>query len=335
MSAEMECEPSKRRMEDNTTNSEAMTETIAENPNANLSLDSLAQSFVDKVEEQTEDQPESEAQPDPLIESVEAEADEDQEGEVLSQAEDDEDSEIEDDAGQPKGLKKALKQISRLTARAKGAEEEVATLKSQIDSLKSQSTEQVDQKPALENIQNLNDLDSLRKEALAAKKWAMMHLGKEYHEEGDREYSGDDIRAIFTEAEEHLTEKIPQRANFLQQKQAWQNDTSKVFPYISEGDGADYEMYLQVRNAEQYKSILDGLPNGDFLAATIVEGMKSIKGRQEKKPKAKAKTPPPSFDAGDAVAPPVENKTAREQKRKESILGKGNVTVDQFASFLT
>ena len=71
----MECEPSKRRMEDNTTNSEAMTETIAENPNANLSLDSLAQSFVDKVEEQTEDQPESEAQPDPLIESVEAEAD--------------------------------------------------------------------------------------------------------------------------------------------------------------------------------------------------------------------------------------------------------------------
>ena len=81
-----------------------------------------------------------------------------------------------------------------------------------------------------------------------------MHLGKEY-EEGDREYSGDDIRAIFTEAEEHLTEKIPQRANFLQQKQAWQNDTSKVFPYISEGDGADYEMYLQVRNAEQYKSI--------------------------------------------------------------------------------
>ena len=49
MSAEMECEPSKRRMEDNTTNSEAMTETIAENPNANLSLDSLAQSFVDKV----------------------------------------------------------------------------------------------------------------------------------------------------------------------------------------------------------------------------------------------------------------------------------------------
>ena len=96
-----------------------MTETIAENPNANLSLDSLAQSFVDKVEEQTEDQPESEAQPDPLIESVEAEADEDQEGEVLSQADDDEDSEIEDDAGQPKGLKKALKQISRLTARAK------------------------------------------------------------------------------------------------------------------------------------------------------------------------------------------------------------------------
>ena len=69
---------------------------------------------MDKVEEQTEDQPESEAQPDPLIESVEAEADEDQEGEVLSQADDDEDSEIENDASAQRP-EKALKQISRLT----------------------------------------------------------------------------------------------------------------------------------------------------------------------------------------------------------------------------
>jgi hypothetical protein len=47
----------------------------------------------------------------------------------------------------------------------------------------------------------------------------------------------------------------------------------------------------------------------------------------------KTKTPPP--EPSDAVAPPVQSKQAREQKKKQAILGKGNVSVDQFASYLT
>lgn len=94
-------------------------------------------------------------------------------------------------------------------------------------------------------------------------------------------------------------------------------------------------MFVSIRDDQNYKPILDSLPNGDFVAATIVEGINAVKARQAKsqaKPKA-TKTPPP--EPSDAVAPPVQSKQAREQKKKQAILGKGNVSVDQFASYLT
>ena len=99
-----------------------------------------------------------------------------------------------------------------------------------------------------------------------------MHLGKEYYAEDDREYSGDDIRAIFTEAEEHLTEKIPQRANFLQQKQAWQNDTSKCFRIFRKGMVRIMKCISRYEMPNSTNLFWMTPPNVDFLAATIVKG---------------------------------------------------------------
>jgi hypothetical protein len=330
-------------METITENSEAPAETTgAENDNAeaNLSIESLASSFLEKVEnEETETSTEVAEEASTEAETVEAEEEEDGE-DVLSQSSDDEDDseELTDDVT-PKGLQKALKRINQLTARAKGAEEEAAALKEQIETLKSQpkqETEQVEGKPALDKVQNLQDLETLRKEAVAAKKWALQNIGKSYVEVDGREYDDDEIRNILTEAEEYLTEKIPARAQFLQHRQTWIQDTANTFPWSQKGQGAEWELFVSIRDSQQYKPLLDSLPNGDFVAATIVEGINSIKARQEKsqaKPKAKTKTPPP--EPSDAVAPPVQNKQAREQKKKEAILGKGNVSVDQFASYLT
>ena len=231
-----------------------------------------------------------------------------------------------------------MNQINRLTARAKGAEEEVQSLKEQIQSIKSATpsdpTAQV-AKPALEEVKTIQELDTLRKEAVSAKKWALSNLGKDYVEIDGKEYGDDDIRNILMEAEDYLTEKIPQRANFLQEKQAWIQDTANTFPWVSKGEGPEYELFLQVRDGPQYKSILDGLPNGDFVAGVLVEGINSIKARQETKPKAKAKakTPPPT--TGDAVAPPVESKEVRQSKKKSAILNKqGNLSEQDFAQIL-
>jgi hypothetical protein len=165
--------------------------------------------------------------------------------------------------------------------------------------------------------------------------WALQNLGREYVEVNGQEYDDDQIRNILTEAEEFLSEKIPQRANFLQQKQTYIQDTINTFPWSAKGEGPEWELFQQIRDGGQYKDVLDGLPNGDYIAAMLVEGVQSVKARQAKaKPKTKAKTPPVT-DPADAVAPPQEKKEVRQKKKREAILGKENVSVDQFAQYLT
>lgn len=326
-------------METENTTSDASAETEAENNNTdtNLSIEDLASSFMEKVENKSN---ESSTEATDVTTETEVVDAEEEESEVLSQSntetEDESEEEEETDEAQPKGLSKALKQINRLTARAKGAEEEVQALKEQIQSLKTNPSQEAETQaePALDKINTFEDLETLRKEALSAKKWAFDHIGKDYVEIDGKEYEDSQIRSILRESEEYLTEKIPERARYLQEKQAWQNDTAQLFPYIAEGDGADYEQYVQIRQAPAYKSILDSLPNGDFIAGVITKGMKAIELEQAKKPAPKVKTPPPS-DTGDAVAPPVESKEVRQKKAKEKILGSGNVSVNQFAQFLT
>ena len=238
----------------------------------------------------------------------------------------------------PKGLGKLLKQVGKLTARSKSAEEKVEALQAEISTLKSQPQEQATPQgsPALEEIADLASLEKVRQEAIAAKKWAVQHLGKDYVEDGDKEYSGDEIREIFGAADEYLTEKIPQRAQFLQAKQQWQSDASSTFTFLAEQEGENYELFKQVRNGPQYKQVLDGLPNGDFVAATLVKGIQALKAESKGKPAAKkrtAKTPPATLE--ESVAPPPQQKTDRQNQRIKSAIAAGNISANQFADLLT
>lgn len=324
-----------------TENSQAPAQEGVDNTDANLSVEDFASSFVEKVEAEAEDTSTEATEDVTESEVVDADESEDSNDVLLQSSDEEEDSddldqdESIDESSQPKGLQKALKQINRLTARAKGAEETVQSLKDEIQSLKSQPTESTKaEKPDLNNIQNLKDLESLRKEAYEAKKWALQNLGKQDIVELDgREYEDEEIRNILTESEEYLSVRIPQRAQFLNDQQAWLQDAQNTFPWISKGEGPEYELFLQVREGEQYKKILDSIPNGHFVAATLVEGINSIKSRQKTKPVKKVKTPPQT-DMGDAIAPPPQSKEARREKKRKAILGKGNVSVQQFAQFL-
>ena len=118
-----------------------------------------------------------------------------------------------------------------------------------------------------------------------------LRTGKDYVEVDGTEYSDSDIRNILTEAEDYLSEKIPQRAQFLQEKQYWVEDTIKTFPWSQSGEGEECNCFQSVREGKQYKQLLDQLPNGDFIAATVVEGINAIKSSPSKSSgKAKSKS---------------------------------------------
>ena len=308
-----------------------------------LSEADLASSFLERVEEQPEEKPSETEATDQTSENDVAEAEEDSEGNVLSQSEQSEETETEEDeepaeGEQPKAVSKLLKQVGKLTARAKGAEEVANALKAEIQALKTQPQQETQEQrqPALEDIQSFADLEKLRKEALSAKRFALQNVGKDYVELDGVEYDGDQIRNILTEAEDFLTEKIPQRANFLQQRQQWVTDATATFPFLSDTESEEYQLFLQIRGGDQYRGILDQLPNGDFVAATLVKGIKAVKADQANASKVKAKTPksPPPTDVGDSAGPPPESKDVRQKKKRAAALGKGRISEDQLATFL-
>ena len=319
-----------------------------------LSVEDLAASFVEQVETQ-EAQQADEAKAEVTETPEEAEASADQDEDVLSQSvteesdeeeteEDTEEEEVEEEVEeetQSKGLKKTLKQISRLTARAKSSEELVETLKAEIDNLKqSGGSQSPASQPELENIQSFEDLENLKREAQAAKKFALQHIGKDFVEVDGKEYSDDDIRNILTQADEYLTEKIPQRSEYLREKSEWSRDTINTHPWMDSSKDDDIsesrrETYKQLRG--QYGNVLDNLPNGDFIAATLVRGIEALKSEQTaktpKKVVKKRKAPPPT-DGGDA-SPPIENSATRKQKEKAKILDrKGPLSANDLAAFL-
>ena len=305
-----------------------------------MTVEDLAATFVERVESEGENNAaESEAEG----ETPEADAEEESEvADVLSKSisedEEEEESEPEEEAAEePKGVGKLLKQVNKLTARAKGSEEMVAGLRAEIAALKAQPAEQAQTpqgSPALEEVATLENLHQIREEALAAKKWAMSHIGKDFVEEGEKEYSGDEIREILSAADEYLTEKIPQRATFLQERGQWTADAKATFPYLETQEGPDYESFLQMRNGARYKHVLDGLPNGDFVAATLARGVKALKEDQKAKGKGKRKKAPPST-MEDSVAPPTDSKETRKQKKRAAKLGKGVVSQSQLAAYLS
>ena len=318
----------------------AETETLGQITN----LEELTASFVEKVEESEKSQEESEAeeaetsqadaetdQEDVLLQSTEEESEEESE-EVVEEEEEAEEAEAEP----PKAVGKLLKQVDKLTARAKSAEENAESLKAEVDALKAnpQSTTEP-QKPALEEVNTYEELESLRKEALAAKRWSLQHIGKDYVEVDGKEYSDDDIRGILTQAEDYLSEKIPERAQHLQSQAQWAKDTQATHPWIEKSEGFEdrKEIFDQIKG--QYAKILGSLPNADFVAATLARGVEAIKADQSKasKPAKKRRAKPPPSEIGDS-SPPVQTAATRQTVEKAKILERKTLSENDLAAFL-
>ena len=318
-----------------------------------LSEEDLALSFAERVESETEEKP-TEAEAEEATEAPEAEAveveddvlsksisqDDDETDEEESEEEESEEEESAEEETESPAVGRLLKQVGKLTARAKGAEEEVEAMKAEIQTLKTQGpddTAQATGSPVMDDVRTLADLEKVRQEALSAKKWALRHLGKDYVESDGKEYDGDQIREIFAAADEYLMEKIPARGQFLSSQSQWSADALATFPWLESKEGELYDLYLQIRGSDQYAGILDSLPNGDFVGATLARGIKATQeeqATQAKPKKKKALAKPPPSQEGD-VAPPVQSKKARSQARKNKALGTGIISEGQLAAFLT
>ena len=312
-----------------------------------MTVEDLAATFVERVEGESEA-----AEPEAGEETSPADAGEESEADVLSQSisedqeeeaepEGAEESEPEEEAPpEPKGVSKLIRQVNKLTARAMGSEELVEAMKAEIAELRARPAEQTQAQqgsPALEDVANMQDLEKVRQEALSAKKWALRHVGKEFVEEGEKEYSGDEIRDILAASDEYLTEKIPERAAFLQTKADSDARARDVFDFWDNPESEHFQLYQKVLSDPRYAP-LAALPNRDFVMGLIVEGFRSVNARADAKgkpKKAKRRTKAPTSTMEDSVAPPADTSETRREKKRKAQLGTGPVSESQLAAYLT
>lgn len=315
---------------------------VADNENAteeqtgNLTQDDLLNYLGGESTEEVAESPAlQEDEPTESEEVLSQSNDETQESEP--EEESDQDSDEGDDDKQPKSVQKLLKQIGRLTARSKSAEEAVEALTAQVQSM--QLDKKVEENPTIQEAQNLSDIEQLKQEALSAKKWARMHEDEDIVTEGEKEYTREERRQILQSAEEHLEELIPAREKFLQLRGQSEELAVKDFPFLQLKDSDEFKLFKNTLNDPNLQ-VLDQLPNGVYLRALMVEGVNAVKARgakTAKRPsvlkKSRPKPPPPKSPDSD-VSPPLKNRSSSSDARKK-ILGEGNITQEQLTAFLS
>lgn len=257
---------------------------------------------------------------------------EDSQEEVEEVEESEEDDETDEETEQPKGVKKLVRQVGKLTARAKSAEEQVEALKAQVDSLKVDA--QTTENPTIDKIQTIEELEELRQQALSAKKWARKHEGESYVQEGDKEYTAEEIKQIREQAEDHLDELIPERLNFLQKKSGSEQQAIQDFDFIKNTESEEYKLLQTMMNDKMFAP-LNNLPNGMYLRALMVKGHFAKEAEKNPKKTVRKVKPKPPMDTGSDVSPPVRNAKKSDSDLRKKYLGESNISSDQLTAFLS
>ena len=311
------------------TDQNEVAEATEDTPNENLSSDDLLNFIASEpvAEESTDEEVTTDES------GVETESEDG--NEVLSQSEDQEEVEDEDDQEEenktPKSVQKLLRQVSKLTSRAKTAEENYQAIQAEVSALRKTESEEKAQSASVSEVETFEQLEELRQQAIGAKKWARKHEGESFVEEGGQEYTKEQIKEIRDNAEDHLDEAIPARMKFLQERAQSDQQALETFTFLKDSNSPEAELLQQINANERFK-VLDTLPNGLYIKSLIVEGCKSVRTKSSKPATKQAtkKVPKVLSEPMSEVSPPV-----RKVKNKSSVLGKGNVSEDQLIAFLS
>jgi hypothetical protein len=276
------------------------------------------------------------------VETSEAQAEEGQTEDVLSQ----------DNTLSEKAKKRIEKRIGEEVYKRKGLEATINELKLQLEAVKQQkSTEAVpitplpQGSPALAQIESPTDLVALQQQAKDAKRFAQEQLDRDDFEPvrvGDTVLDRKALKTIIRNAERTLEDEIPQRAQFLQQRQAAQQLAYEKFPFLKDKSSPEY---VQAQQAYMQMPWLKNLPNADWIIGVQIEGLKALQSKDKKATgkTAKAQTPfstkPPSgqsvvSSSGDARTPSGQRAAQTLEAMRSQMSKSGGVSANQAAQFL-
>lgn len=207
------------------------------------------------------DEPDAnEAQPD-------AEADEAAEEETAPEAPE------EKAAPDPKGEeaekgREAQARIAELTAARREAEEEAARLRERLAAFEARDAGRLEP-DVLETITDPAQLAARKKQWSELKTWAARNLNRESAELNGKEFSQEQIAAIFAQTDELLTVAAPRREQYLAERARYDAGTAQVYPWAKHTAKGLGKVLQQ--SMEQLPE-LARLPNGRLIAADSLIG---------------------------------------------------------------
>ena len=167
--------------------------------------------------------------------------------------------------------------------------------------------------PPLANVADVNQLLQLQQQAKEAVRWAEEQLDRDDIESGvqvgDRVFSKHDLKTIMRNAKVKIEDEIPQRYNFLVQKNQFQQQAYQQFPFLKDKSTPEY---YEAQQAYRQYPWLQNLPNADMIIGVQIEGMKALKERAESKAKlAKEPVKPRTKPPGDQTPSPASMSESR------------------------
>lgn len=252
------------------------------------------------------------------------EADESEETEETEETDEEEsDDEAEAQAAEPAAVKKLHKRVDKLTARAKSAEEQAATLQAELAATKDELTRAQpivvqDAADPLADVQSVNELEG----RLAAANTVLDNvpdlIAKADMEGGEIDVPmGDGSTRRFSKAE--LQERLrtarailkaePQRRNYFAARETFQQEAKQVYPELFQNESPARKMMLETLKA--YPGIAK-LPNLELIIGDAIRGQ-AIRFQQAEavqKKAATAKAKPAAPTAKPAMAPKVVSPSA-------------------------
>jgi hypothetical protein len=245
------------------------------------------------------------------------------------------------------------KRIGKEVAKRKALEEENARLKAALGT-PPQGAQPTQQPTANLNqpLASITDVQSLLKEQASmkeVKRWAQSQLIREDIPAEGIEYAGKrytrtDLNGIVLQADVALEDHIPQRYQFLQGRQAAEQEALAILPELKDRSSPEYLGMLEAYRTNPW---LHGLPEAPRIIAVQILGRQHLEARAKAKQKpaeepaapAEAPKPPASQVATGAAPGPIRETPGTSAQKKlsaelERLKQKGNVNSRDVASLL-
>ena len=255
----------------------------------------------------------------------------------------------------PAELKKKIdKRIGKEVAKRKALEAQLNELRLAVSQTQQQQAGQPAQVPIaplpqgvtpLAQIEDVKQLQTLAQQAKEAKRFAEEQLDNDNFEPvrvGDEILDRQKLKTIIRNANKTLEDDIPNRAQFLQQRNQAQQIAFEKFPFLKDKSTPEY---VQAQQAYIAMPWLKNLPNADWIIGVQIEGLRALQAKEKKagaKPTKAApfSTKPPSSQSvvssasSDVRTPSSTRSQAQIESMRSALSKKGGVSQNEAAQFL-